>query len=259
MTNSWDGQSFPRKLNEIENYWLDFLLPDSNKFYREYKEKIKNLFVIGYGRNIPLSLILGQKEDQPITDFPSPQILATGIFEYNFGKVEISIYEFFEDQLQLDIFIQSPVDLNFFELDELKKQEIRKATFSNWKPGNPYPYDNSPLREVIIQRDQTSLAISTKHKRIWAYSFSDETIHFIPITNFYQEILKSAQIRDPRIITDINYLYLNLNKFTDEQIINAFINYNKIWRKVSLNLETQEPIKKENLLLKILKRLKWMK
>ncbi len=257
MSYNWNGQSFPRKISEIESYWLDFILPESNKIYQNYKEKIKDLYVIGYAKNSPFSLILGKKEDNMIDDYPSLQIVATGFFEYDFGKVEISLYEFFEGHLQLDIFVQSQVDINQFNINDLKKRELHKAAFLNWKPGNNHPYDNSSIREVEIQEDKVTLAISEKHKRIWVYEHKNEMIHFIPITNFYQEVLKVARIKSPETITNINYFFLNLNKFTDELIQRAFINYNKIWKKIDYPVEVQISVKKENLLKKILKRLKW--
>lgn len=252
-----NGQSFPRKLSEIEEYWLNLILPEERPGYKVYRDKIKNLYVIGYGKYPPFNLILGEKEDKPDFTIPPQPIVATGTFFYKFGKVNVSIFEEFENQIEIDI--QSD---GFFyhevSSEELINREIKFYTYSNWSPGQKHPFDNSDLRLIEINPNIT-IAISQTHKRIWIHNRETQTNKFIPVTNFYQELLKVLQIHEAKIITDINYFFLNLNKFFDAQIREAFINYNRNWKKTELKVPVEFRREKQNWLKKFLKRFLWKK
>lgn len=252
-----NGQNFPRKLSEVETYWLNCILPEDRPGYKIYRDKIKNLFVIGYGKFPPFNLILGEKESKPDLTIPSQPIVATGTFVYKFGKVNVSIFEEFENQIEIDI--QSD---GFYYLEisseELINKEIKFFTYSSWSPGQNHPYDGSELRLIKID-DNISLAISKLHKRIWLHNIENQTNKFIPITNFYQELLKVLKIYEAKIITDINYFFLNLNRFSDAQIREAFIKYNRSWKKIDLKLPIELGTEKTNWFKKILKRILWKK
>lgn len=252
-----NGQNFPRKLSEVEAYWLNCILPEDRPGYKIYRDKIKNLFVIGYGKFPPFNLILGEKEDKPDLTIPSQPIVATGTFFYKFGKVNVSIFEEFENQIEIDI--QSD-GFYYHEIssDELINKEIKFFTYSNWSPGQKHPFDDSELRLIKID-DNISLVISKPHKRIWFHNRELQTNKFIPITNFYQELLRVLKIYEAKIITDINYFFLNLNRFSDAQIREAFINYNRNWKKTDLKLPTESRTEKTNWFKKILKRILWKK
>ncbi len=258
MNLSFDGQNFPRKLSEIEKYWINKILPDTSPVYKSYRERIESLFVIGYGKYPPFNLILGEKNDTPELDVHGQPLIATGSFFYKHGRVNVSIFEEFENQIEIDI--QSD-GFYYYEVisDELKGKEIRWFTYSNWSPGQNHPDDNSKIRLTEIEKDKIVLAISPSHKRIWIYDYSQKLNKFIPITNFYQELLKVLKIQDVKTLTDINYFYLNLNKFTDKQLKDAFLNYNRIWKKISISITLEESGVKENKLFKFFKRLKWKK
>lgn len=251
-----NGQNFPRKLSEIEEYWLNLILPENRPGYKIYRDRIKNLFVIGYGKFPPFNLILGEKETKPDLTIPPQSIVATGTFYYKFGKVNVSIFEEFENQIELDIQSEG-FNYNEISSDNLIDNEIKFFTYSNWSPGQRHPFDNSELRQVEIDKN-ILIAISKSHKRIWMHNRETQTNKFIPITNFYQELLRVLKIHNPKIITDINYFFLNLNKFSDAQIKEAFINYNRSWKKVDLVLTIESEVK-ENWFQKFLKRLLWKK
>ncbi len=257
MNLFFDGQNFPRKLSEIEEYWLNRILPEDRAGYKIYRDKIKNLYVIGYGKFPPFNLILGEKEAKPDLTIPPQPMVATGVFYYNTGKVNVSIFEEFENQIEIDI--QSEEFLyNEISPEQLKNKEINFFTYSNWSPGEKHPFDNSDLRLIEIDQ-RVLLVISQKHKRIWIHNRENQTNKFIPVTNFYQEVLKSLKIHDAKIITDINYFFLNLNKFSDLDIKDAFVNYNRNWRKVELKQPEKVKEIQENWFKKIVKRLLWKK
>lgn len=257
MNLFFDGQNFPRKLSDVEEYWLYKILPEDKIGYKLYRNKIKNLYVIGYGKFPPADLILGRKDDQPDLTIPPQPVVATGTFKYTIGQVNVSIFEEFEDQIEIDI--QSK---GFYYKDipseQLINRELEFFTYSNWLPGQKHPLDNSELRLIEIDMNAL-LVISQIHKRIWIHNRNLQTNKFIPVTNFYQEALKILRIHEAKIMTDINYFFLNLNKFSDAVIREAFVNYNRNWKKIELTISENLKQGKENWFKKIVKRLLWKK
>jgi len=253
-----NGQDFPRRLNDLEKYWLDLILPEDRPGYKLYRDKIENLFVIGYGKFQPFSLILGEKNDKPDLTIPAQNLIATGKFFYEQGSVSVSIFEEFENQIEIDI--QSDgFDYLYIPVQALIKKEKKWFTYSNWSPGQNHPFDNSELRVIEIQKGEIVLVISSHHKRVWIYDYQLQTNRFIPITNFYQELLKVAGIKDIKTITDINFFFTNNKRFSDAQIRVAFIHYNRYWKKFELKKEIIPKSEKKNFFKKIFERLLWKK
>lgn len=258
MNSFFNGQNFPRKLSTIEEYWLNIILPEDRPGYKIYRDKIKELYVIGYGKYPPFNLILGEKDDKPDLTIPAQPIVASGTFFYKTGKVDVSIFEEFEKQIEIDIHSEG---FYYFEIhpDQLMNREEKIFTISNWLPGQKHPMDNSELRQIEIDPDRITLVISQSYKRIWIYDHQLQTNKLIPITNFYQELLKVLKIHDSKIITDINYFFLNLKKFSDLQIREAFFNYNRSWKKVNLPEIRKSEQEKLSWIKKLFKRLLWRK
>lgn len=258
MSFYFNGQDFPRRLNELERYWLRLILPEDRPGYKLYHDKLEDLFVIGYGKFPPYNLILGKKDDKPDPTISIQPLIATGKFFYELGSVTISIFEEFENQIEVDIQSEG---FDYFQIksSELINKEKNWFTYSNWSPGQNHPFDNSELRVIEIQKDEFDFVISPKHKRLWIYDYNLKFNKFIPVTNFYQELLKVAGIKDASKITDINYFFTNLKKFSDEQIRSAFINYNRYWKKFELKKEIPMKPKKKNFFKKIFERFLWKK
>ena len=162
-----NGQDFPRRLSDLELYWLNLILPDDRPGYKIYRDKICELFVIGYGKFPPFNLILGRREDKPDLSIPPQPIIATGTFFYDKGKVNVTIFEEFENQIEIDIQSEG---FNYYEIspEDLKNKEINFFTYSNWSPGKKHPLDNSDLRLIEIDYNFV-LVISNLHKRIWIF------------------------------------------------------------------------------------------
>jgi hypothetical protein len=253
-----NGQDFPRKLSEVEKYWLYLILPENRPGYKIYRDKIENLYVIGYGKFPPYNLILGKINELPDLSIPSQPLIAKGVFFYDKGSVAVTIFDEFEDQIEIDI---SSNGFDYWQIQPelLINQEVKWFTYSSWSPGEKHPFDNSELREVEIQRADLELVISPKHKQVWIYDYNLKFNKFIPVTNFYQELLKVARIKDINTMTDINFLFSNIRKFSDDQIRQAFINYNRYWKKFELKPETLIKPGKTNFFKKIFERLLWKK
>ena len=228
-------ENFPRKLKELERELLFSILPSEKSGYLTYREKIENKYVLGSGRFGETNLILGSKEEELNIQDASSTIFAAGSIIYNEGKIEISINEEIDDRIEFDI---SPKDYALV----FKGKEIKRWNYSEWIPGQKSPKENSNLREVVISQGKYILAISPQEKRIWLHEYDSGINHLIPLSNYYNQLMIEKNIRDPKIALKPNLFFGNgLGKhsdYTDIELRNSFISYNKYLRKLNIKEET---------------------
>ncbi len=228
---------FPRRLTERERDFLFSILPENKIGYKLYKDKIESLFVIGFGRFGDTNLVLGKENSLIDLDIPSAPIFASGVVVCEEGNIDILIHEEIDEQIEFDISFQYadkvPDNLN----------EIKRWSYSHWNPGDSAPNDNSEVREIIIEPNKSLLAIGPVHKKIWLHNFENEVNYLLPVTNYYNYLMIVKNIRDPKIILKNKLLFEELNSFTDEELVLAFISYNKYFRRFKIDYN---PVKSPN-------------
>jgi hypothetical protein len=79
----------------------------------------------------------------------------------------------------------------------------------------------------------------------WLYDGMDGVIHQIPLTNFYNELMLHANIRDPKIALNAKRLFTDLRDYTDTDLVRAFASYNKLRTRVALDDGIQIPVGKK--------------
>jgi len=229
-------ENFPRKLKELEKELLFSILPSDKPGYINYRKKIENKYVLGAGRFGETNLILGNKEEELSIYDPSSTIFAAGSIIYDEGKIEISINEEIDNRIEFDI---SPKD---YEL-VFKGKEIKRWNYSEWIPGQKSPKEKSNVREVIISPGRHILALSDEEKRIWLHESESGINHLIPLSNYYNQLMIEKNIRDPKIALKPNLFFgKGLGKhsdYSDTELGNTFISYNKYLRKLNIK---EEPI-----------------
>lgn len=227
----------PRKLNEFEEKIIFSVLPESKKGYRKYREKIKDYYVIGFNNpEHDSNLILGPKDLIP--EFPlfvSP-VFASGAILYKDLEVYITVHEEIENTIEVDFPGALKKDYN---------DELKRWSYSDWLPGDKSPFDDSYVREIELLPGKIIVAIAPLHKRIWVYEQSSGINHFIPVTNFYNEIMRIKSVKEPSIVLNSNLIFEDLNTYTDSEIGKAFLNYNKQWKKVGIDYSAFTTNKKE--------------
>ena len=241
---------FPRKLKEIERELLFSILPAGKPGYKMYRDKLSDRYVIGIGRFGETNLVLGSKDDKFSIQDASSTIFAAGSIIYDTGKIEISINEEIDDRIEFDI---SPR-----EYEQLvKEKEIKRWNYSEWVPGMKSPRESSIVREILIVPDKYVLAISQVEKRIWVYGFETGINYLIPLSNFYNQLMIYKNIRDPKIALKPNLFFEKVqSEYTDIELRNTFIIYNKYLRKLSIKEELMitNPPKSKRKLFGIFKR-----
>ena len=221
---------FPRKLTEHEIDWILWMLPESKPGYRAYREMIKEMMVIGYGKFEPDNLILGQPDDKPNEETFFMPIVSLGQIETEKAKIQILIHKPYNNQIQIDIVNL----LGDFIPGELR--EIKRWSYAYWNPGEKSPATGQPVREVKIfskTEHNLILVIAPFDKKIWLHEITTGINYIIPVTNFFNELLRQRkELLDRTAPLNTNFIFENISKFSDADINNAFVNYSKLFAKV---------------------------
>lgn len=246
-----NGEGFPRQLSSREKEWLFSLLPEDRPGYSLYRRKIEPLYVLGHGRFSDTSLVLGKREDSLDDTMPPAPVFAIGSLTFEETEVYVTINEELESQIEVDI------SRTGNKILPAKLKELRRWSYSDWRPGRKAPGDSSEVREVHLIPGQVVLAIAPRHKRIWAYDSGSGINHLIPVTNYFNEVIRVKQIRDPKLALNSNLVFENSLELTDQDLGAAFLIYNKYWKKISLDYSifvSTENKDKDKSLFKIFKR-----
>lgn len=226
-----NGQ-FPRKLSAREIDWILWMLPENKPGYRKYREMIDDMMVIGYGKFEPDNLILGRQGDKPDEETFFMPVISLGQIEGESAKIQISVHKVNKNQIQVDIvnLLADFIPENF--------DEIRRWSYAYWMPGEVSPATSQPVREVKIfskTEQNLILVVSPSDKKIWLHEIDSGVNHIIPVTNFFNELLRERkEILDRVDGLNINFIFENIDKFSDADINNAFINYSKLFGKVDI-------------------------
>ena len=228
MVMNQNIKKFPRQLNTIESMLLFSVLPENKSGYNSYRNMINNLVVTGSGRFGGGNFVLGKEGTEPDLSLPSSSVFAIGTNVYEEGTIDITIHEELDGEIEFDI---SPRNQNLLPKN---LTEIKKWNYSEWNPGNKAPNDNSFVREIIISQDEYILAVAPAHKKIWLHEYKSGINFLIPLTNFYNELMRINNIKDPSIALNPTSFFENIDKFNDEQLMLAFFSYNRYLRKFDI-------------------------
>ncbi len=237
---------YPRSLRPKELDLLLSVLPAESSGYREYRELLLKMVVIGEGRRGAGNLVLGFNDDRADTISPLGSVVAYGMVETTHDTFSVTIREHIGEQVDVEI-----VSAHGEEIPD-RFEEKRRWTYSTWKPGELLPSSGERVREIHIN-DTLVFGIARKERRLLLHDRSTGMNHLIPITNFYNELMLHKNIRDPKIVLNSSLFFQDLDVYGDEDLRTAFIVYNKLRRRVSV-LE-QEPLPRKTGIRTVLKEL----
>lgn len=229
-----NGRIFPRNLTSIENELLLSILPEKKTGYKKYRDKINTLVVTGAGRFGGGNFVLGRKGTGPDLSLPSTPVFAVGTNIYMEGTIDITLHEDINDEIEFDISARNR------ELLPQKLTGIKKWNYSEWNPGSKAPGDNSVVREIIIVKNEYLLVVAPKHKKIWLHEYKSGVNFLIPLTNFYNELMRVCNVVDSSVALKPALFFKNLDNFRDEELMLAFLSYNRYLKK--MNIEDSVPI-----------------
>ncbi len=215
---------YPRQLQFQEKEILLWLLPDNITAYKPYNDFLKSSQVIGEGRWGEGNLLLDKKASSIDLSLGMPPVVAYGECTINESPLSISIHEFnIDDQLEIQFSGAFPIS---------EPQSIRNQwCYSYWKPGDPCPATGGAIREISITNTSHSvvyvLAISPMKKVLWLHHSQTGFNQLIPVTAFYDELLRAKHIRDGALISRPATFFERINEFTDAEYIVALLEYDK--------------------------------
>lgn len=225
-----ESDIYPRPLREKELDALDFVLPEGSPGYAEYRRRVARMVVLAEGRRGKGNLVLGEWGDRADTSSPLAAVVAYGVVETTQDTYTITVRECINDQIDVEI-----VSSHGGEIPD-HYEEKRRWTYSSWRPGMLSPATGMPVREVRVTSSHV-LVVARDDRRIWLHDAGTGINHLIPITNFYNELMLHKGIRDPKIALDARLFFDDVEKYSDADLREAFVAYNRVRKKVDLIME----------------------
>lgn len=225
---------YPRTLRPKEQDLLEAVLPLDRPGYRQYRELLSRMVVLGEGRRGAGNLVLGISGDRPDVTSPLPPVVAYGMVETTRNTFSVTLREVVSDQIDVEIVSSRGEEVpDHFE-------EKRRWTYSTWIPGSQSPATGEQAREVRIS-ETLVLGILSSEQRLLLHHSRTGMVHLIPITGFYNELMVHKNIRDPKTALNAKLLFQNLPSYSDEDLRSSFISYNRLKRRVSIAEATPVP------------------
>ncbi len=218
---------YPRDLRPKERDLLESVLPAERPGYRRTRERIAAMTVLGQGRRGEGDLVLGMTGDTPDCASPLPPVIAYGMVETTRDAFTITVREEAAAQINVEIVSRRGEEIpDHFE-------EKRRWTYSTREPGSPSPATGTPVRQVALDEVLT-LALAPAEERIWVHDAGSGMVHLIPITNFYNELMRIRQVRDPAIALHSRLFWVQFGTQTDAELRAAFTAYNRLKHRVDI-------------------------
>lgn len=215
-------KNYPRKLNDAELNLLLLLLPENKPGYAKYRNLIHQYYILGEGRFDEGNYFLGNIDDEIDLEISSSPILTSGIVTTDKATFEISINEIQENKIEFSI---SP----YPDENEIYKVE-NVITLSDWMPGKKSPEGNK-VKLFPVDGLNYILVIAPSEHKIWLYEKSSGINYPIPVSNFYNELLRLKRETREEYFQNPNKLFEELDSFSEGEIILSFLLYCKYKRR----------------------------
>lgn len=250
MRKFLEDEFIPRELSEKERECLFYVLPENKSGYLHYRKLISDYFVIGKAPGIRTGFLLSNRNNVIDYEIPPSPVFAMGSLVNDDTITDIVIYQQYEDVIEAEI--------NYSAIGSNSENKKNSWSYSDWIPGNNSPEDGTVVKEIKISGDRYTLVIAQHTKRIWLHE-KDTGINFIiPVTNYFNELMRYKNIRDPKIALNPKNLFTSLNKYSDAELSNALIMYDKYLKRFSLKhtAETKEESEAKNIISSLFRRKK---
>lgn len=219
--------AYPRELRAKERDLLDSVLPAARPGYLRARERLATMIVLGQGRRGEGDLVLGMPGDAADRTSPLPPVIAYGMVETTRDAFTITVREEMSAQVNVEIVSGRGEEVpDHFE-------EKRRWTYSTWEPGLPSPATGTGVRQVALDPALT-LALAPAEERIWVHDAESGMVHLIPITHFYNELMRIRQARDPAIALRSRLFWEQFGTHTDAELHATFAAYNRLKHRVEL-------------------------
>ncbi len=214
---------YPRALTHVERELALWLLPEELPFYSDYRNAIITKEVIAEGRWGAGDLLIGSRDAYIDLTLGMTQVVAYVECTIGGETLTIGIHEPNQDDL---------VELQFSGIYPLPDDLVvdKGWSYSYWKPGMNCPASGTEVREITLYKTLEepvfTLAISKTNRSLWLHHHANGWNQLIPVTMFYDELLRTKHIRDAALITKPSTFFEKVDEFQDYEYRTALQEYN---------------------------------
>ena len=239
----------PRELSDKERECLFYVLPKNKSGYLNYRKLVSEYSVIGKAPGNRTGFLLGNRNIVIDFEIPPSPVFAMGCLVNDDTITDIIIYEQYEEIIE--------VEINYSTID-FSSGKKSSWSYSDWIPGNHSPEDGTVVKEIKISGDSHTLVISPETKRIWLHEKETGINFIIPVTNYFNELMRYKNIRNPKIALNPKSLFTNVGQYSNEELSNALIMYDKYLKRFSLKrtAETNEESETKKIISSLFRRKK---
>lgn len=215
---------YPRALTHVEQELALWILPEETLLYMDYRDAIQNKEVLAQGRWGAGDLLIGSRGSYIDLTLGMSQVVAYGECCIGERTLTMSIHEPNVDEL---------IEVQFSGVYPLPDDIAIDSgwSYSYWKPGMSCPATGGELREVTLINDVDmpvyTLAISRVKHSLWLHHHASGWNQLIPVTMFYDELLRTQHIRDAELIMKPSTFFERVDDFKDFDYLSALREYNK--------------------------------
>ncbi len=224
---------YPRALTHVEREFALWLLPEEISFYSDYRTGIQSKEVIAEGRWGIGDLLIGVRDAYIDLTLGMSQVVAYGECSINGAVLTIGIHEPNQDDL---------IEIQFSGIYPLLDDIVidNGWSYSYWKPGMNCPATDTEVREITLyktfEEPVFTLAISKTNRSLWLHHHISGWNQLIPVTMFYDELLRTKRIRDAALIMNPSTFFEKVDEFQDYEYRTALQEYNnRKGNKLDLN------------------------
>lgn len=228
---------YPRNLSEFEVRLLRFLLPESKSVYDAYFQQLCEMMVVGVGRFGASNLILSS--DPEDADFHSGlgKIFTSGVYIEGGNKFELTLHFAVGGVAEFDI------------IGTIAAEDDHSFAISYWNPDSSDIKSFGSIRKIAVEENQFTLAVSSALNNIWFHEHGSGFNRILPLTNFMNEVRFAAGLPG-----DLNSreIFARLDSISDNIIVRAFLSYNKLFKKITVdNTPQNTDVAKKNIFARL--------
>ena len=101
MNDAQYPSAFPKQLSVRDREWIEWILPGDRAGYKQYRDVLQAMVVLGDGRRGKGEMILGYEGNEIDVTAPLAPVFAYGAIETNFGTISITLREIMDDQISV--------------------------------------------------------------------------------------------------------------------------------------------------------------
>lgn len=218
--------NFPREFSPLEIELLEFLLPEDIKVYADFRKAILGKQVVGSGRFGTSNLLLSNDPEDADYHSGLGKIFTSGVYIKGNVKYDMSLHFEVNGVIEFDI------------AESEAEASAESFTLSRWKPDNTEQYPFDGLRTVLIEEASYIMVISKRLSLIWLHEYKTGFNRILPKTNLMNEIRFAAGLPGDLSSKEI---FVKLAEVSDEIIKIAFLNYNKLFKKIDQQILQKKP------------------